>query len=106
LLSLLASVAAAKDGILLVDELENGLHHTSMGILWRALVKGAVLNNVQVIATTHSYECIQSFKDNLVYDRNSDASVIRIERNGETHKAVTMNMGDLQTMFENNREIR
>ena len=106
LLAIISTIKTVENSIMLVDEIDNGLHHTVMDILWKAVFAACREYNVQLFATTHSYECIQSFKDNLADDRNSDASVIRIERNGEIHKAVTMDMGDLQTMFENNWEIR
>jgi AAA15 family ATPase/GTPase len=106
ILSLLVSVTAAKNGVLLVDELENGLHYSSMDTLWQALIKIAETNNVQISATTHSYECLASFRRSLSATSSDKAVVIRIERTDDTHTAVTMNSEELLTLLDNNWEIR
>jgi predicted ATP-dependent endonuclease of OLD family len=106
ILSLLASVSAAKGGVLLIDELENGLHYSSMDTLWRSLIKSAETNDVQIVATTHSYECMASFRKSLPETVLDKASIIRIERTNDVHTAVTMNSEDLKTMLDNNWEIR
>lgn len=106
ILSLLASISAAKDGVLLIDELENGLHYSSMDTLWRALIKSAEANDVQIVATTHSYECMASFRRSLSDTVLDKTAVIRIERNDDMHSAVTMNDKELQIMLDNDWEIR
>lgn len=52
----------AKDGILLIDEFENGLHYVIQPDLWRLIFQVARRLNVQVFATTHSWDCIESFQ--------------------------------------------
>ena len=50
----------AEGGILLIDEFENGLHHSTqknMGIYF-SLAKDL---NIQVFATTHSLDCLKAF---------------------------------------------
>lgn len=57
---LVLDATAVQDGVLLVDEIENGLHHTVLPDVWRAVSKAADRFNVQVFATTHSFECVQA----------------------------------------------
>lgn len=52
----------SEDGMLLVDEIENGLHFTTQLGLWRLIFAVARRLNVQVFATTHSWDCIQAFQ--------------------------------------------
>jgi len=58
--SLATSAAAAAGGFLLIDEFDAGLHHSKLGDVWKALHAIAVDKNVQVFATTHSYECVRT----------------------------------------------
>lgn len=58
--SLLAAIAVSRNGAVLIDEFENGLHHTVLGKAWRAVQSFAERFNVQVFATTHSAECIRA----------------------------------------------
>ncbi|MGO8671432.1 MAG: AAA family ATPase [Capsulimonadaceae bacterium] len=56
------ALANARDGILLVDEFENGLHWSVQPSVWTSVFRLAVRLNVQVFATTHSRDCVASFK--------------------------------------------
>ncbi|MEM1041347.1 MAG: ATP-binding protein [Bacteroidota bacterium] len=49
-------------GILLVDEIENGLHYSVQPDMWRLVFETAAKLNVQVFATTHSLDCIRAFQ--------------------------------------------
>ncbi len=60
LFRLAVNLAAARGGVLLVDEIENGLHHSVLGEFWRGLNRMARAANVQVFAATHSHECIDA----------------------------------------------
>ena len=60
LLGLALAVANAKGGVLLVDEIDTGLHYSVMGDMWRMVSKRAAASDVQVFATTHSRDCYES----------------------------------------------
>jgi len=55
----------SRDGILLIDEIDNGLHFSSMPILWSAIIETAKLFNVQVFATTHNIDSLKALKSVL-----------------------------------------
>lgn len=56
------AVANARDGILLIDEFENGLHWSVQPKVWLTVFRLAERLNVQVFASTHSRDCIQGFE--------------------------------------------
>lgn len=60
-LQLVLKVFSAKDGFLLIDEFENGLHYSVQEKIWSLLFRLAKDLNVQIFATTHSWDCIESF---------------------------------------------
>ena len=60
-LQLLLAMYPAKGGYFLIDEFENGLHHSVQDGVWDLLFTLAKKLNVQVFATTHSNDCIASF---------------------------------------------
>jgi AAA15 family ATPase/GTPase len=57
-----------KGSILLIDEIENGLHYTAHQKFWEYIFKLAVEFDVQVFATTHSGEMIRAFAETLKED--------------------------------------
>ncbi|MFV0442328.1 MAG: AAA family ATPase [Planctomycetaceae bacterium] len=59
LLSLALALNHTRDGVLLVDEIDTGLHWTAMPEMWRLVIETAIKNDTQVFATTHSADCIR-----------------------------------------------
>lgn len=51
-----------KGKILLIDEIENGIHYTAQAEVWRMLMKLCKHYNIQLFATTHSLEMIKAFR--------------------------------------------
>jgi hypothetical protein len=62
LFGIILSLCTAKGGILLIDEIENGLHHSAQLEVWRTIFRLAETLKVQVFATSHSYDCVQAFQ--------------------------------------------
>ncbi len=112
-LAMLAAISEAKNGILLIDEVENGLHYTTLSILWKAILKAASDNNVQLFITTHSYECVQAIAKTY-QDQNQKAviekdfiSLFRIEKNSKgRHRAFQYNADTLIAGVEKEFEVR
>jgi AAA15 family ATPase/GTPase len=53
----------ARGGVILIDEFENGLHYTAHEKVWNLVFELSEKLNVQVFATTHSYDCIRAFQE-------------------------------------------
>lgn len=58
--SLILAIGNAENGVILIDEVENGLHHTILRDFWKVIYKASCEFNTQIIATTHSRECINA----------------------------------------------
>lgn len=63
IVSLLTAVYDCKDGVLLVDEISNGFHHSVMRDLWNVLIHAAVRNHTQLFVTTHDFDSIKGLRD-------------------------------------------
>ena len=75
-------LAHAKDGVLLVDEIENGIHYSVQPDLWRVVFEMATRLNVQVFATTHSYDCIKAFEE-AARESEEEGVLVRLARKGD-----------------------
>ena len=60
-LQLTLKIFHAKGGFLLIDEFENGLHYSVQEKIWKLLFDLSNKFDIQVFATTHSWDCIESF---------------------------------------------
>ena len=100
------ALANCRDGILLVDEAENGIHYTLHSKFWNMILSTAHANNTQVVATTHSKDCIDGFAVAALQCPDISGNLIRIDRhNGKLH-AVEYSMDELETAAEQNIEVR
>ena len=64
-LNIVAASANPINNILLIDEIENGLHYSAYKKLWEAIFALAVSTNKQVFVTTHSKETLQKLNQML-----------------------------------------
>ncbi len=53
-------ISSAPGGILLIDEIENGFHHSVQAKVWKAIACAAEQFDTQIFATTHSYEFFEN----------------------------------------------
>ena len=78
----------SRDSFLLIDEAENGIHHSVQPDFWRMVFKTAHVNNVQVIATTHSFDCLRGFAQALTECEEVEGALVRLERENGSLRAV------------------
>jgi len=93
--------------IILIDEIENGIHFTNQEKLWKMLFDLAIEYKVQIFSTTHSLEMIKAFA--AVAQEFSDKSAyFEMVRSQKTHKikAIKHNLDTLNFELERNIGIR
>ena len=79
-LQLVLKVFTAKDGFLLIDEFENGLHFSVQEKVWALLFELAQKLNIQIFATTHSWDCIESFAKTAIARKDIEGVLFRVGR--------------------------
>jgi hypothetical protein len=92
--------------VLLIDEVENGIHYSVLPRLWNFIMKTARLHNIQVFATTHSWDCVEGFQ--LAANENTDVDgvLIRLEQRGKQIEAITVDEGELAIVTRDRIEVR
>ena len=105
LLGIALALVSCKDGILLIDEIEIGLHYSVLPNVWKLIFKTAKDLNVQVFATTHSKDCIEAFAQAAV-DSPEEGMLIRLERHGEKIVAKTIEEEMLADAVDYDVEVR
>ncbi len=81
ILTIVLAMVNCKDGYLLIDEFDNGLHVSVQKQLWEIVFYLANKLNIQVFATTHSNDCINAFADVLGSGKfaESDGIMVRLD---------------------------
>ena len=107
LVYLYCSLLATESKLALVDEVENGIHYSSLPILFRGIQDSAANYDVQSIMTTHSWDCIRAaYKTFADAKALKDFQLIRLERDKDNIRAVLINDDALETVMEAGYEVR
>jgi predicted ATPase len=92
----------AKDGILLIDEVENGLHYSVQPDIWHLICQLAHRLNVQVFATTHSWDCVEGFQ----MAAQKEGLLIRLQSKKDEISTVLYDEEDLAIATREQIEVR
>lgn len=106
LFSLALALVNSRKGFLLIDEAENGIHYLGQEDYWRLVLQTARENNVQVIATTHSGDCIRGFAQAALELDDVEGMLVRLERGEDDLRAVQYSEDELKIAAEQGIEVR
>lgn len=98
-------LVSCQNGILEIDEFDNGLHWEVQPEVWRIIFQMADALNVQVFVTTHSRDCIQAFAD-VWKHHESDASFVRISKDENRERVQEYDLKLLSNSIELGVEVR
>lgn len=105
LMDIILAIASCENSTLFIDEIENGIHRSLLPKIWEAIGNAAEEYNCQIIATTHSYECLEAIHEGLS-NRPDDLRYIRLSREDDGVTAKTSNYEMLGSAIQHNMEIR
>ena len=100
------ALANSRGGFLLIDEAENGIHHTVQRDLWTMILRTAHANEIQVLATTHSWDCVRGFAEAVIDCEQEDGVLVRLDRDGTELRAVVYSEDALETAAHQGIEVR
>ncbi len=96
-----------KNAIILIDEIENGIHYTNLDKLWEIILTLSKQQNVQIFATTHSKECIESYARVAKKLKDKEITFIELGKNKKDEiKALVMDSERFQREIKMDNEVR
>ena len=107
LISMVTSLYKCEDGYLFIDEIDNGIHYTQLDEIWKIILEVSKKLNVQVFATTHSKECIDSYARVAKKIEDKDISFIELGRNKNNElDSIIMDSERLFRYLKEGNEVR
>ena len=100
---LVLAISSAPGGVVLVDEVENGLHHKVLPKVWEVVDTAAKQFDTQIFATTHSFECIRAAHESLNGD---DFRLHRLEVVDSVLSSVTYEPEAIEAAIYHGFEVR
>ncbi len=104
-IAMLSAVLLRGNGVVLIDEIENGISYKIFQSLWKYLLRSSVENDTQIFATTHSLECVRALLP-AMQEHEHDFTLLRAERtNGSS--SITLVPGKfLESAIDQGVEVR
>ena len=106
ILHLTLDATAVQNGILLIDEIEDGLHFSIISKLIKYLFTISEKNNIQLFISTHSEEILDTFASTATESNFSDIGLFRLSRKDGVGKATHFTIDEMISSREMNAELR
>jgi AAA15 family ATPase/GTPase len=106
-LSYVLAIVSNPKSIILIDEIENGIHYTKHNEIWELLFSLAEEYDVQIFANTHSYEMVKAYNNTCV-NLNKNYSYLELFHHIK-NQSVMSNYLDKDTLLykiENGKPFR
>lgn len=107
--TLIVCIYSSKDGVLIVDEIDNGLHFSSMETLWSIIFKTAEIFNTQLFITTHNIDSLKGLKKVIDVEQKYKKAVSfykLIHRQSDENEALYYVAENFSMVIEQENEIR
>ena len=104
-LTTLIAIRTCKQGVVLVDEIENGIYYGMFPAFWESIHRFAIESGTQLFLTTHSWEFLKSATQ-LIDDHKDDFSFIQVFQDQGTSSALVVPGQDAAAAIESGIEVR
>lgn len=105
-LAIMMEAVQAKGSVIMIDEIDTGLYHEIQAPLWRLLIDAAEQLDMQIFATTHSWDCVQSFQEALEATDQSLGLLFRLDDRFGQIRPIKYEAGELAVAMREAIEVR
>ena len=103
--SIILELISSRNGVLLIDEIDNGLHYTVMPKFWKLLGALVEKHDVQIFATTHNDDMMRSALEGFSGTEGM-LGLFRIDKRGERDVMVSYSEEAMKGILEDHFEVR
>jgi hypothetical protein len=105
-IAIITAIVSSTNGCLFVDEIDNGIHYSKLDKLWEVILETSKIFNVQIFATTHSKECIDSYARVAKKLSDEEVTLIELGKNEDKIESVVFNYNGILHHIEQKLEVR
>jgi AAA15 family ATPase/GTPase len=106
-LSIALAMVNNQNGLVLIDEIENGLHYSVLTDIWKMIFQTSLKLNVQVFVATHSDECIKAAYEAVESLECYDSlKLYRFDRIKDGTRVEDYTANELYSAITSNQEVR
>jgi hypothetical protein len=105
LFTFILSIVQQTHGVVLIDEIENGIFHDRYQLVWETVADLARRHDTQLFITTHSKECLRAAVP-IIAKAMGDFSLLRINRERASSTVEFFGGEQMEAALEKNGEVR
>lgn len=105
LITILLGMAATTNGVVMIDELDNGFYYKALPKVWESLQRFSEDFDVQLFVSTHSQECLRALLP-TIGKKQDDFRLIRVETKGGKRTARVFGGKGLRAALQTATEVR
>lgn len=103
---LILALVNTRGGVLLIDEIDNGLHYSVQYEIWKSIFRVAQALDIQVFATTHSWDSVTAFQQAATDNAAMEGVLIRLQLQGDDVTATLFDEHRLTVATREQIEVR
>jgi AAA15 family ATPase/GTPase len=106
-LSIALAMVNSQNDLVLIDEIENGLHYSVLTDVWRMIFQTSLKLNTQVFVVTHSDECVKAAYEAVESLECYDSlKLYRFDRIKDGTRVEDYTANELYSAITSNQEVR
>jgi len=106
-MEILCTLLNNSKGIVLIDEIENGIHYTKLYDIWKAILEIVEKENIQLFVTTHNLESIEALNEASEAMKFDKISSIKLQKDKDnTIYPVIRNYSSFVATVDSGMDIR
>lgn len=106
LVEVFSEIIGSEAQVAFIDEIENGIHHSSLIDLWSGIADAASRFDVQIFATTHSHECIEAAHQAYQLLPTYDFAIVQLFRETGGVQGRVLSQEQIAAAITGNIELR
>ena len=106
LVAIFSELLGHKPRICFIDEIENGIHYSALPKVWAGIAEVAARLDIQVFATTHSWECLLAAHEVFAARDTYDFRVLQLYRLGEAISGRVLDQDHIEAAIIGDIELR
>jgi AAA15 family ATPase/GTPase len=106
LIRIFSQLIAEGSDACLIDEIENGIHHSMLEQVWSGIATASVGLGTQVFATTHSYECVEAAHAAFSKRESYDLRIIQLFRVAEGVQGRVLDRKHIEAALDGQIDLR
>jgi len=99
-------ICSSPDGIVLVDDIDTGIHHSILSDFWNVIKQVSKRINTQLFFTTHSSECIVTAHASFSAMKRYDINTYRLQKIDDSIEVFEYDKDTLQAAIDTGLEVR